>query len=81
MPSSIHFQNKRCIATFQDVKAVDELQIVIRGPTSQKYRNRYIINYYIRNPNIAITELFQSTNVNVLKKLARFIAQINRILR
>ena len=59
----------------------DESHYIIRCPSLQQYRNRYISNYYIRNPNIAITELFQSTNVNVLKKLARFIAQINRLLR
>ena len=59
----------------------DEFHYIIRCPSLQQYRNSCISNYYMRNPNIAISELFQSTNVKVLKKLAKFIGEINRQLR
>ena len=59
----------------------DELHYIIKCPTLQQFRKRYFDNNYIRNPNTAITELFQSTNVNLLKKLAKFIVEINRHLR
>ena len=74
------YENRTCTICNMNEPA-DELHYIIRCPTLQQFRSRYISNYYIRNPNIAITELFQSTNVNVLKKLAKFIVEINRHLR
>ena len=56
----------------------DETHYIMRCPAFQTHRIRFISNYYIRNPNIAIPQLFQTNNVTILKKLAKFITEINR---
>ena len=77
---NIPYENRICtICNLNEVG--DEFHYIIRCPALQLHRSRYISNYYIRNPNIAISQLFQSNNVNVLKKLAKFISEINRQLR
>ena len=77
---NIPYENRLCtICNLNEVG--DEFHYIIRCPALQLHRSRYISNYYIRNPNIAISQLFQSNNVNVLKKLAKFISEINRQLR
>ena len=76
----IPYANRLCsICNMNEVG--DESHYILRCPALQSHRIRHISNYYIRNPNIAISQLFQSNNVNVLKKLAKFITEINRQLR
>ena len=76
----IPYENRTCTICNMNEPG-DEFHYIIRCPSLQQYRNSCISNYYMRNPNIAISELFQSTNVKVLKKLAKFIGEINRQLR
>ena len=74
------YENRLCsICNLNEVG--DENHYILRCPVLQAHRTRYISNYYIRNPSIAISQLFQTKSVTVLKKLGKFIAEINRQLR
>ena len=59
----------------------DETHYILRCPALQTHRIRYISNYYIRNPDIAVAQIFQNNNVTTLKKLANFISVINSQFR
>ena len=77
---NIPYANRICtICNLNEVR--DELHYITQCPALQLHRRRYISNYYIINSKRAIYQLFQSENVNVLKKLANFISEINRQLR
>ena len=60
----------------------DEFHYILQCPALTEYRNNLISNYYVRNPSMyKFVQLFQSKNVKVLVNLAKFIREINRILR
>ena len=74
------YENRLC--TICDMNEIgDESHYILRCPVFQSHRTRYISSYFIRNPNIAITQLFQSSNVSELRKLSKFISVINRQFR
>ena len=60
----------------------DEFHYLFICPTFHPHRNNYLNNYYITNPNmIKFSQLLQSNNITILKKLARFISIINKTFR
>ena len=60
----------------------DEYHYILECPAFQNSRNRYLSEFYTRNPNMEkFVLLFQSSNVTVLSKLAKFIYEINRTFR
>ena len=60
----------------------DEYHYILECPAFQNTRNRYLSQFYTRNPNMEkFALLFQSSNVTVLSKLAKFIYEINRTFR
>ena len=60
----------------------DEYHYILECPAFQNPRNRYLSEFYTRNPNMEkFVLLFQSSNVTVLSKLAKFIYEINRTFR
>ena len=57
----------------------DEFHFIFKCTAFLTHRDNYLSQYYTRNPNmIKFAQLFQSTNVNVLKNLATFIGVINK---
>ena len=78
--SNTSYENRLCtICNMNEIG--DEFHYILRCPVFQLHRTRYISNYYIRNSNIAIPQLFQTSDVTVLKKLSTFISEINRHFR
>ena len=74
------YENRLCtICNMNEIG--DESHYILRCPVFQSHRTRYISNYYIRNSNIAIPHLFQTSDVTVLKKLSKFISEIIRHFR
>ena len=60
----------------------DEYHYILECPVFQTPRNRYISEFYARNPSMEkFTLLLQSNNVAVLSKLAKLIHEINRTFR
>ena len=60
----------------------DEFHFIFKCTAFLTHRDNYLSQYYTRNPNmIKFAQLFQSTNVNVLKNLATFIGVINKHFR
>ena len=60
----------------------DEFHYILQCPTFHLQRQRYLNHYYHIDPNREkFTQLFQSENFNVLRKLAKFIADINGTFR
>ena len=60
----------------------DENHYVLICPVYQLQRQKYLENYYIIEPDMEkFSELFQSINFNILRKLAKYISEINTRLR
>ena len=60
----------------------DEYHYILQCPTLSVHRNSLIANYYVRNPSMyKLVQLFQSKNRKTLINLAKFIKEINRLLR
>ena len=60
----------------------DEFHYIFKCPIFHSHRNKYLSNYYKLNPNmIKFSQLFQTDNITILKKLAKLIAIINKKFR
>ena len=60
----------------------DEYHYILECPVFQTPRNRYISDFYKRNPSMEkFTLLLQSNSIAVLSKLAKLIYEINRTFR
>ena len=60
----------------------DEYHYILECPVFQTPRNRYISDFYKRNPSMEkFTLLLQSNSIAVLSKLAKLIHEINRTFR
>ena len=60
----------------------DEYHYILECPVFQNPRNRYLSDFYVRNPSRGkFVLLLQSSNVTVLSKLAKLIHEINRTFR
>ena len=56
----------------------DEYHYILECPVFQNPRNRYLSDFYVRNPSRGkFVLLLQSSNVTVLSKLAKLIHEIN----
>ena len=74
----IPYENRKC--TICDLEEIgDEYHYVLICPFFQLQRQRYIEGHYYTDPNREkFSELMQSQNFNVLRKLAKVITEINR---
>ena len=79
--SNIAYENRLCpICTMNEIG--DEYHYILKCPVFHDQRNRYLSEFYIRNPNmVKFSQLFQSNNTTVLSKLARLVLEINRKFR
>ena len=60
----------------------DEYHYILICPVLQLKRQKYLENYYIVEPDREkFSELFQSINFNILRKLAKYISEVNARLR
>ena len=74
---NIPYENRTCSLCNLMVIG-DEFHYILQCPVFQLQRQRYLENHYIIEPDREKnSELFKSTNFNILRKLAKFITEIN----
>ena len=60
----------------------DEFHYKLQCPAFQVQRQKYLTNHYLIDPDRKkLSELFQNTNFNTLRKTAKLIAEINMFLK
>ena len=74
----VPYENRKCtLCRLEDIG--DEFHYVLICPFFQLQRQRYIEGHYYTNPDKEkFSELMQSQNLNILRKLAKVINEINR---
>ena len=77
----ISYENRTCSSC--NLKAVgDEFHYILQCPAFQVQRQKYLTNHYLIDPDRnKLSELFQNTNFNTLRKTAKLIAEINMSLK
>ena len=78
---NVEYENRKC--QLCDTNELgDEYHYILKCPTFQAQRNRYLTEFYTGNPNRnKLSQLFQSSNTTVLSKLAKLIFEINKKFR
>ena len=78
---NIPYENRICtICNMNEVG--DEFHYIFKCPVFHSDRNKYLSNYYKRNPNmIKFSQLFQSDNNITINKLAKLIYVISKKFR
>ena len=75
---NINYENRIC-SSCNTGEIGDEFHYILQCPTFQLQRQRYLNHYYLIDPSREkFSQLFQSENFSTLRKLAKFIADINR---
>ena len=74
---NINYENRIC-SLCNTGEIGDEFHYILQCPTFHLQRQRYLNQDYLIDPNREkFSQLFQSENFSILRKLAKFIAEIN----
>ena len=78
---NVEYENRKC--QLCDTNELgDEYHYILKCPTFQAQRNRYLTEFYTGNPNRnKLSQLFRSSNTTILSKLAKLIFEINKKFR
>ena len=77
----IPYENRTCPLCNQN-EIGDEFHYILKCPVFQIQRQRYLENHYLIDPDREkLSELFQSEDFDILRRLANLITEINRIFK